>query len=252
MAQVDDIRQYMPPRDLLKDKVILITGPGGGIGKAVALAAARLGARLILLGRTVSHLESLYDEIMAENCPEPAICPMNLSSATLDDFAQVADTIMEKYGHLDGLLHNASILGERVPMQTCDPMTFMQVMQVNFNAPVFLTQALMPALMAAESASVVFTTSGVGLKPRAYWGAYALSKYATEGLGYLLADELENTSHIRVNLINPGATRTGMRAAAYPGEDPMTLKTPAEIANAYLYLLGPESSGVNGERFNAQ
>lgn len=252
MESEDKIHQYVAPQNLLYGRVILITGAGNGIGRAVSLAAAKAGARTILLGRTVAKLESLYDEIIRAGCPEPGLCPMNLASASLDDYSALAEKINEEYGRLDGLLHNASILGDRVPLQTYDPNTFLRVMQVNFNAEVFMTQIMLPLLMKSEDASIVLTTSGVGLKPRAYWGAYALSKYATEGFGYLLADELENTSQIRVNLINPGATRTPMRAAAYPGEDPMTLKTPEDIVNPYLFLLGPDSRGITGQRFNAQ
>lgn len=252
MALEDKLKKYTPSSGLLQDRVILVSGAGEGIGRTVSLALAAHGAKVILLGRTLSKLESLYDEIVDAKLPEPGIYPLDLVVANLENYAELASIVLEKYGRLDGLLHNAGILGDRTPLQFYDPESFARVMQVNFNAALFMTQALLPLLQQSPDASIVLTTSGVGLKPRAYWGAYALSKYATEGLAYLLADELENTTNIRVNLINPGATRTKMRAAANPGEDPSTLKTPEDIVNTYLFLLGPDSKGVNGERINAQ
>lgn len=125
-------------------------------------------------------------------------------------------------------------------------------MQVNINGPIWMTQALLPLLQSSPDASVVFTSSSVGRKGRAFWGAYAVSKFATEGFAEVLADEIEHLGTLRVNTINPGATRTKMRANAYPGEDPETLRTPEEIMPTYLWLIGPESKGVNGERFDAQ
>ena len=132
------------------------------------------------------------------------------------------------------------------------PHLWQEVMQVNVNAELMLTQALLPLLEAAPSASIVFTSSGVGRKGRAHWGAYAVSKFATEGMMQVLADELENISAVRVNSLNPGATRTKMRAAAYPGEDPDTLKTPEDLMPIYLFLMGEDSTGVTGEAFDAQ
>jgi len=243
---------YLPDTDLLKDRVILVTGAGDGIGRVAAITYARHGATVVLLGRTVSKLEAVYDEIVDEGLPEPGIIPMDLGSASLDDFQQIYDVLEENYERLDGLLHNASILGDRVPLEHYDPNQFMKVMHVNFNAVFILTRFLVPLLRKPKDAAIIFSSSGVGRTPRAYWGAYALSKYATEGLNILLADELENTSDIRVNVINPGATRTSMRAAAYPNEDPRTLKTPEDIMPLYLYLMGPDSQSVHGESINAQ
>lgn len=243
---------YSPPADLLKDKVILVTGAGDGIGRVASLSLAARGATVILLGRTNSKLEAVYDEIEAAGGPQPVIFEVDLLSAGMDDYRALADAIAQEFGRLDGLLHNASILGERSPISTYKPQLWQDVMQVNVNAEFMLTQALLPMLDAAPSASVVFTSSGVGRKGRAHWGAYAVSKFATEGLMEVLADELENISKIRVNSLNPGATRTRMRASAYPGEDPNTLKTPEDIMPAYLYLVGEDSIGVTGQAFNAQ
>ena len=240
---------YEAKPDLLKGNIILVTGAGDGIGRTASLTYARFGAIVILLGRTVAKLETLYDEIMEAGFPEPGIVPMDLSVASAQDIEQMAEVILDKYGRLDGLLHNAAILGERIPVEHYDLNQWSRVMQVNFNSVFMLTRLLMPLLQLSHSASLVFTSSGVGAKPRAYWGAYSVSKYAMEGLAKLLAEELENTSNIRVNILNPGAVRTSMRAAASPGEDPLTLKTPEDLMGLYLYLMGPDSENENGKTF---
>ena len=243
---------YQAPSELLKDRVILVTGAGDGIGRAAALAYAQHGATVILLGRTIAKLESVYDEIEAGNGPQPAIFPLNFEGATLKDYQDMADTLDKEFGHLDGILHNAGLLGRVTPFEQYNPQLWDQVMQVNINGPVWMTQALLPLLKASEDASVVFTSSSVGRKGRAFWGAYAVSKFATEGFVEVLADELENLTNIRVNSINPGATRTQMRKTAFPGENPNTLRMPQEIMPTYLWLMGPDSRGHTGERFDAQ
>jgi NAD(P)-dependent dehydrogenase (short-subunit alcohol dehydrogenase family) len=243
---------YQAPEQLLKDKIILVTGAGDGIGKTAALTYAQHGATVILLGRTTKKLEAVYDTIEAKGYPQAAIVPLNLDGASEHDFIELAATLKNEFGHLDGILHNASLLGERTTLETYDAEVFDQVMKVNVLSQFMLNQALMPLLKAAPNASIVFTTSSVGRKARAYWGAYSVSKFATEGMMQLLADELESTSNIRCNAINPGATRTTMRAAAYPAEDPETLPSPEEIMPVYLYLMGADSEGINGKSLDAQ
>ncbi|MFY0988993.1 YciK family oxidoreductase [Halomonas sp. C05BenzN] len=243
---------YQAPADLLKNRNILVTGAGDGIGRAAALAFARHGATVILLGRTISKLEKVYDEIEAAGGPQPAIFPLNFEGATLKDYHDMAETLDREFGRLDGLLHNAGLLGRITPFEQYNPELWEQVMQVNFNGPIWMTQALLPALKYSADASIIFTSSSVGRKGRAYWGAYAVSKFATEGFVEVLADEVEHLGNIRVNTLNPGATRTRMRKTAYPGEDPATLRTPEEIMPTYLWLMGPESRGHNGEKFDAQ
>ncbi|MEH6470755.1 MAG: YciK family oxidoreductase [Halopseudomonas sp.] len=243
---------YQAPEQLLKDRIILITGAGDGIGRTAALSFAQHGATVILAGRTTKKLEAVYDEIEAKGWPQPAIFPINLEGAAPHDYEVVAATIEKEFGQIDGLLNNASLLGNRTPIENYDPSTWNQVMQVNVNAQFLLTQTMLPLLMKSDDASVIFTSSGVGRQGRAYWGAYAVSKFATEGLMQVLADELENTSNIRVNAINPGATRTNMRATAYPGENPNQLATPEQIMPTYLFLMGPDSKGTNGQSIDAQ
>ncbi|MEX0943333.1 MAG: YciK family oxidoreductase [Pseudomonadales bacterium] len=240
---------YSAPPDLLKDRIILVTGAGDGIGRTAATTFARHGATVILLGRTTGKLEAVYDEIVEAGGPEPGIVPMDLMNASADDMQHLAEVIESNYQRLDGLLHNAAILGKRIPIEHYDPNEWMQVMQVNFNAVFLLTRLLLPLLRKSEDASLVFTSSGVGATPRAYWGPYSVSKYAMEGLAKLLAQELENTSNIRVNILNPGGTRTKMRAAAFPNEDPMSLKTADELMPLYLYLFGADSKAENGRTF---
>ncbi|AXY41479.1 YciK family oxidoreductase [Halomonas sp. JS92-SW72] len=243
---------YQAPADLLKDRIILVTGAGDGIGRAAALSFARHGATVILLGRTIAKLEKVYDEIEAAGGPQPAIFPLNFEGATLKDYHDMAETLDREFGRLDGILHNAGLLGRITPFEQYNPELWEQVMQVNFNGPVWMTQALLPLLKASADASLVFTSSSVGRRGRAYWGAYAVSKFATEGLMEVLADEVEHLGNVRVNSLNPGATRTQMRKQAYPGELPETLRTPEEIMPTYLWLMGPDSRGHNGESFDAQ
>lgn len=241
---------YAPRPALLDGRVILITGTTRGIGRALALGAARLGATVLLHGRNRRALEQLHDEV-AEIGPEPAIAQLDFERAQGPEYQHLTEQIESRYGRLDGLVHNAGILGDRSPIEHYDIGKWQRVMHVNVNAPFILTRCLLPLLKASDDASLVFTTSGVGRQGRAYWGAYSVSKFATEGLAQILADELERTS-VRVNLINPGATRTSMRAQAYPAEDPETLKRPEEILGPYFFLLGPDSKGVTGKRIDCQ
>lgn len=235
----------------LSGKTILVTGAGDGIGREAALHYAQAGATVILLGRTTRKLEAVYDEIMAAGGPEPAIVPLDMKGATKTHYQGLNATIIEQFDKLDGLLNNASLLGVLSPFETIDSDSWNDLMQVNVTAQFLLTQALMPALKKAPHASIIFTSSGVGRRGRAFWGPYAVSKFATEGLAQVMADEYEDSS-IRVNVINPGATRTSMRARAYPGEDPMRLKTASELMPLYLYLMSDASIDVNGESLDAQ
>ncbi len=242
---------YQAPQDLLAHKAILVTGAGAGIGRVAATTFASHGATVVLLGKTTAKLEQVYDEIMALGAPEPGIAPMDLATASSEDIKQLAEVLDSTYGRLDGLLHNAAMLGDRIPVEHYDINQWMTVMQVNFNAVFMLTRLLLPLLRQAPAASLLFTSSSVGAAPKAYWGPYAVSKYAMEGLAKLLAEELDNTSAIRVNIINPGATRTSMRAKAYPNENPANLKTATSLMPLYLYLMGDDSSAVNGETLTA-
>jgi len=247
-----DPQTYRPRADLLAGRVILVTGAGGGIGRALALALAAHGATVALSGRSLRKLERVYDEIQAAGHPRPALVPLDLENALANDYDALAEAVDKEFGRLDGLVHNAAILGTRAPIAHFDVPTWCRVLQVNLTAEFALTQVCLPLLEKSRDASLVFTTSSVGHVGRAYWGAYAVSKFGVEGLAQVLAHEYEGNAALRINLVNPGATRTDMRALAYPAEDATRLKTPAEITATYLYLLGPDARGVTGRRFDCQ
>lgn len=230
---------YQPDRALLRGRTILVTGAGDGIGSCAARTFAWYGANLVLLGRTQAKLERVFDWIAANTATDPVIVPCDLEIADRSAYEELSEQTIEHYGKLDGLLHNAGLLGPRVPLAYYDSDYWRRLMQVHVNAAFELSAALTPALEASTDAPVLFTSSTVGRQGRAYWGAYAVSKFAVEGLAQVLADETSETG-IRVATINPGATRTAMRAAAYPGEDPGTLATPEQRMAAYLYFMGPE------------
>ncbi|RBO82270.1 YciK family oxidoreductase [Marinomonas aquiplantarum] len=244
---------YQAPSQLLSGKIILVTGAGDGIGKAASLAYAKHGATVILLGRTTKKLEAVYDEIERQGYPQAAIVPLNLDGASEHEYLELANTLKSEFGQLDGILHNASLLGDRAELKHYDPTLFEQVMRVNVMSQLMLTQALFPLLEQSPAASIIFTSSGVGRTAKPKWGAYAVSKFATEAMMGLFASELSDSNpNIRANAINPGATRTAMRASAYPDEDPQTLATADDIMPLYLYLMGKDSLTINGQSINAQ
>ena len=245
-------QRYQPRADLLTGKTIMVTGAGDGIGRSAALCYAQHGATVILLGRTGSKLDAVYDEIESAGGPQPAIVEMDLATATEESYQNLASSLSGAFPQLDGILHNASILGDRRSIESAGYQSWQEVMQVNVNAQFLLTRYLLPQLQAAPAASIVFTSSGVGRTGRAFWGAYAVSKFATEGFMQVLAGELENTSKVRVNSLNPGATNTAMRRTAYPGELPSDNPAPEDIMATYLYLMGDDSIGITGQPLNAQ
>ncbi|WP_299074427.1 YciK family oxidoreductase [uncultured Paraglaciecola sp.] len=245
------MQNYIPPKRYLDNKTILVTGAGDGIGKQAALHYGKHGATVILLGKTVAKLESVYDEIVNNGGNEPGIVPLDLKGATAQHYRDMANTISDQFGCLDGLLHNASVLGHLGPFAQISEKDWQDVLQVNVTSQFLMTQALLPILKKAPYASVIFTTSSVGLQGRAYWGPYSISKFATQGMMQVLADEFDNSS-IRFNCINPGGTKTAMRAKAFPAENADHLKTPAEIMPLYLYLMDNEASTETGQTFDAQ
>ncbi len=246
------MKDYNPPADLLRDRVILITGAGDGIGRAAAESFAAHGATVVLLGRTVSKLEAVYDTIESAGNPQPAIYPLNLESAAEKEYGALSETLQREFGRLDGLLHNAATLGSLTPVEHYEPEQWYRVMQVNLHAPFLITRACMPALRESQDASLIFTSSEMGRRGRAYWGAYAVSNFGVEGLMQVLADELEVNTHIRVNSIDPGPVRTAMFALAYPARDPGPIPEPSAVMSTYLFLMGPDSRDVTGQALSAQ
>ncbi|MCB1830090.1 MAG: YciK family oxidoreductase [Chromatiaceae bacterium] len=237
---------YSPAKNLLAERTILVTGAGDGIGRAVSQALASHGATVVLLGRTLAKLEAVYDQIEAAGGVQPAIYPLNLEGATEHDYLEMADKLEAEFGSLEGLLHNAAQLRLLSRIDDYDAQTWFQVLQTNLNGPFLLTQACLPLLRKAKDASLLFTSDHVGRKAKAFWGAYTVSKFGIEGLMQVIAEELGTENHIRVNSFAPGPTRTRLRAIAYPGEDPGSLKPPEQLTAYYLWLLGPDSAGTTG------
>ncbi|MCU7810043.1 MAG: YciK family oxidoreductase [Candidatus Thiodiazotropha sp. (ex Notomyrtea botanica)] len=245
------MQDYQPHNLLLKNRNILITGAGSGIGQAVAKAFAAHGATVILLGRKKKKLEETYDAIESAGGPMPAMMPFDLEKAPTADYYALGETLLDEFGVLHGLVHCAAQLSLLSRVDDYDVETWNKVIQVNLTAPFILTQACLPLLRKADDASVIFTSDRIGRKGKAYWGAYAVSKSGIEGLMETLADELEN-SQIRVNSVAPGPTQTALRAWAFPGEDPRSLPEPETRILNYLYLAGPDSSGITGQRFDSE
>jgi NAD(P)-dependent dehydrogenase (short-subunit alcohol dehydrogenase family) len=240
------------PENELAGRVIAVTGATGGIGSAVALAALHAGADVILMARNKRKLQVLYAQMEGIAPGKSSLVELDLEQALANDYDRIAAAIVERFGRLDGLVHCAALLGTLTPVEQYDVPTWCKVLHVNLTAAFALTQVLLPALRNSADASVIFTSSGVGRQGRAYWGAYAVSKFAIEGFTQVLAQELQGTSQVRVNALNPGATRTAMRRQAFPSEDLATLALPHSIADAYLRLLGPRGVGITGQSLDAQ
>jgi len=243
---------FIPDRELLKGRAILITGAGSGLGRALAIECARAGASVILSGRNGAKLDRVYDEIEAMGAPQPAIAVLDLAIATAVDYDGLARVIGEEFGKLDGLVHAAGLLGDRTPLEQYDVPTWCKVLHVNLTAPFILTQVLLPNLRKSEDASIIFVSSGVVKQSRPFWGAYAVSKTGLESVRSMLSEELEGETNIRVNSVNPGRMRTAMRAAAYPAEDPNTVPTAESVSGPFLYLLSARGRGIDGRFIDAQ
>lgn len=247
----DSLAGWIPPNDLLQDRVVLITGAANGIGHALARSIAAHGATTVLLDRDVPGLEKTYDEIVAAGHPTPALYPMDLQGASPDDYLELASTLEKEFQRLDGLIHNAAQLGALVPFANFDNELWFQTLQVNLNAPFLMTTACLGLLNNSPDASIIFSSDTTGRKGKAYWGAYGVSKAALEGFMQILADELEANTSVRVNSIDPGPVRTALRLMAYPAEDRDALSLPDDITKPFLYLVGPDSKGITGQQLTA-
>jgi NAD(P)-dependent dehydrogenase (short-subunit alcohol dehydrogenase family) len=246
------LQKFTADPSLLAGRVILITGAGSGLGRALAIESARAGATVILSGRNLRKLEAVYDEIQNMGAPKPAMALLDLATATAVDYDNLATTVGSEFGRLDGLVHAAALLGDRTPLEQYDVPTWCRVLHVNLTAPFILTQVLLTNLRKSADASVIFVSSGVVHNPRPFWGAYAVAKCGLESVRSMLSQELEGEPNIRVNSVNPGRMRTAMRTAAYPAEDPNTVPPPASVSGPFLYLLSGQSRAIDGQYIEAQ
>lgn len=234
-----------PSPEALAGRVVLVTGASSGIGQACACACAEAGATVILLARDIPRLEQTYDRIREAGGPEPAILPLDLDGATADDYTQVAGRIGRDFGHLDGLLHNAGLVGGLRPLRLFEPGDWTRLMRINLLAPWLLTQACLPLLDRAEDPAIAFTLDGQSRRP--YWGAYGVAKAGLAGLVEILSQELDGDRPIRVNGIDPGPVQTRLRRQNYPGEPGGAHATAEQVAPAFVYFLGSDSRGVTGQ-----
>lgn len=236
----------------LGGRVVLVTGASGGLGRILALACAGCGATVVLHGRIVRKLEALYDEILVAGHPEPTILPLDLATAKAEDFANVASALQAQHGRIDAIVHTAVQLGSLGPIEHQAFDGWLSTMRVNLLAPFGLTRSLLPLLRAAPDASVVFTLDTRGEDPKAYWGAYAVTKAGLSALLTILADEWENSPALRVNGVVPGPMRSPLRAQTHPGDDNSRLPRPEVFVPLYLYLLDKQPKAESGAIIDAQ
>lgn len=238
-------------KNSLTGKVILVTGAGSGIGRSAALCYAKNGANIVLLGRTHEKLKSVAQEIEKKHQRQTLVLPIDLENITLAQAVACIDLIINKFKVINGVLHNAGILGGKDAIIDLDLQDLDKAWNINLRAEVILSQVLLPELLKQKNSRMIFTSSGVAHRSRANWGVYAISKFAVEGLMQTLADEYKNST-LRINSINPGGTRTAMRAQAKPLENPKDVPHPDEIMSKYLYLMADASQKIHGQCLNAQ
>ena len=231
----------------LEGKVILVTGANRGFGLAMTMDLSKAGATVIMLGRDLGSLEYAYDAVVDKGFQEPILYPLDLEGATPENYQSLQDDVFNQFEKLDGLIHNAAILGTMMPVDQYDIKLWYSTLQINLNGPFMLTQFLIPLLNKSDDARILFLSAEQGREAKAYWGAYGVSKFAIEGFAKTLSEELEKTN-IRVNTLDPGAMRTEMRRAAYPAEDTTKNPLPESKSPAIVYLMLPVSSKYNGKK----
>lgn len=246
------MKDYSPHRDLLADRVILVTGASSGLGRAASLAFAHHGATVALLARDEARLEAVYDEILAAGCPEPAMFPYDLAAADDRSMETLAGTLAHHLKRLDGVLHSAHQFYSLTPLELQTLEQWQTLMRVNLVAPFALTRACLPLLKRAPDASVIFTGETHGHQPSAYWGGYAVAKSGLEALTRIWAAEFETEENLRINTLIPGQVATTLRSRTHPGLAPETLPTTDDLMSCYLYLMGPDSRMTRGQIVDCQ
>ena len=237
---------YSPAPDAFSGRTVLVTGAGSGLGRCVALGAGRCGAEVILLGRTVRRLEATYDRIVEDGGPPPAIYPMDLSGAGLDDYTDLANRIEQAFGHLHGIVHAAAEFSGLAPLAHLEPADWLRTLHVNLTAPFLVTQACLSLLQRVPDSAVAFVGDSHSRRGRAYWGAYEVSKLGIEGLANVLAEEVEAAAAPRVVCVNAGPMRTPLRRRAFPAEPPTDVPEPDAVAAGLLYALDPAAPMPHG------
>ena len=234
---------------MMEGKTILITGANRGIGKSLAKNFSNIGANVILLGKNEDSLNEVYDEIISCTKTKPLIIESDLNLLDLDGAHQIKKAIVNQYGVLDGLIYNAAKLGKMTSIEDYEDGLWKEIINTNLNSSFLIYKELIPILKAAPNGRIIFTSSGVAEAGKAYWGAYSVSKFAVKGLAEVIRDELDSTSNIKVFNYDPGATKTSMRASAYPGEDPNNLKDPDKLFGDYLWFFSEESQNSTQHYF---
>jgi NAD(P)-dependent dehydrogenase (short-subunit alcohol dehydrogenase family) len=241
-----DIANYQAAADSLEDRIIMITGATRGIGKALAVDAAKLGATILLIAKDLKRLEQTYDEIAALGKAQPAMLNIDLESAGADDYQTVANSVREEYGRIDGLVHNAARVGGLTPLHQTDVALWSKLVTLHIHAPFLLTRACLPLLKQSKDPSIIFSIDEAS---KAYWGAYGVSKAGQASLMNILAEELDGDQKIRVNGIHPGPVRTHLRTHNYPGLNPNEFPAAEDVTAPYLYFLSDDSKEITAQLF---
>jgi len=238
--------QRTPAPGSLRDRVVLVTGATGGLGRATVIAAAQAGATVILLGRKVRPLEALYDELEALGAPTPALYPLDMEGATPGDYADLAATLEREFGRLDGIAHCAAHFNTLQPLTQIAPTDWLRAQQVNLTAPLLLTQVCLPLMDKSNDAAIVFVFDDAARVGKAYWGGYGIAKHGLQGLASIVHEETEN-SRVRTHALLPAPMRTALRRAAYYGEDTLVHPEPSAAAEALAWLLGSQGAVARGK-----
>jgi NAD(P)-dependent dehydrogenase (short-subunit alcohol dehydrogenase family) len=238
---------FSPPNDALAGRVVLVTGAGQGLGRAAANAFAAHGAHVVLLGRTIAKLESVYDDIAAADLPLPALMPIDLMKCDQAQLDAIALSIKKELGRLDGIFHAASAFATTAPLHAVDLAMWEQQTRLHLNVPAALTKACMPLLKRAPDASVVFLSETHAVEPRAYWGGFATAKAALAHLVAVWSDEADNIAGTRFNLLLPGPVESPMRRKSHPAEAIGTNPSPKALASGFVQVMAGLPTPLRGK-----